>query len=88
VTPCSDPTGREHLSGPRFGDSLHPPASPFCNLRGQLTTRTFGKHRPNVTLGDESGIYPSPYDPGRMRTCGVDPNPNNTTGRSLPLQGW
>ena len=87
MAPYSDPAGREHLLGPRSGDSLHPPASPFCNLRVQLTPRTFGKHRPNVTLGDESGIYLSPYDPGRMRTCGVDPNPNNTTGRSLAPRG-
>jgi hypothetical protein len=53
--------------------------SSFCNLRLQLTPRMLGKHRPNVTLGVESGIYLSPYDPGRMRTCGAAPNPNSTT---------
>jgi hypothetical protein len=86
VAPCSDPAGRENLLGLRSGDSLHPPASPFCNLCVQRTPRTFGKHRPNVTLGDESGIYLSPYDPGRRRTSGVDPNPNSTAGRALPLR--
>jgi hypothetical protein len=53
VAPYSDPAGRDPLLGPRSGDSLHPPALPFCNLRDQLTTRALGKHRPNVTFGDE-----------------------------------
>jgi hypothetical protein len=81
VASCSDPAGCEPLLGPRSEHSLHPSASPFYNLRVQLTSPKFGKHRPNVTLGDESVIYLSPYDPTRMRTCGVDP-------ARLPVPGF